>query len=170
MLFDLIAQHHRNRRGALFSYEDLLDDNYAISQDGSLKSVKRGPLSRKSGGIFSNPFKTDHEKMNQLTELLNQYSHFGLSEQPGLEKAFTDNREEFYLEDHWTCLVDNYEEMGKKLHNQQDAIWEMVQTELFYIQRLKVISDLFLACLYNLQAECLLNDVRHTKIILCRKH
>ena len=130
-----------------------------MSQDGSIKSLKRSQVTRKSGGIFSNPFKTDREKMEQLTELLNQYSQFGIPEHFVSEKIEDGHHELFYLEDHWSCLVDNYEEMDKKLHNQQDAIWEMIQTEIFYIKRLKVISDLFLACLYSLQIECILNDV-----------
>jgi hypothetical protein len=66
-----------------------------------------------------------------------------------------------YLEKHWRSLVASHGiSLPNKLQNQQDAIWELLNTELFYIRRLKVISDLFLNCLCNLQSECLLNDVR----------
>lgn len=42
---------------------------------------------------------------------------------------------------------------------QQDAIWELLTTEVFYIKRLKVIIDLFLNTLLSLQRESLLLDV-----------
>lgn len=183
----------------------------SLSHDGTLKSSKgsRGQLARRSGGIFSNPFKTDREKMDQLTELLNLYSVHGIPEQPGL-LGFTPDQEKWetgryklmypnsstssttssvstgstlnlnssnssisskqlsdeslFLEDHWRCIVTNWETMPKKLQNQQDAIWELLHTEVFYIKRLRVISDLFLSCLCNLQGECLLNDIDTEKM------
>ena len=70
-----------------------------------------------------------------------------------------------YLEEHWRSLVAAQGvQLPAKLQTQQDAIWELLSTELFYIRRLKVISDLFLNCLCNLQAECLLNDVSRRAI------
>lgn len=42
---------------------------------------------------------------------------------------------------------------------QQDAIWELLTTEVFYIKRLKVIIDLFLNTLLGLQRASLLLDV-----------
>ncbi|XP_053210054.1 pleckstrin homology domain-containing family G member 5-like isoform X11 [Panonychus citri] len=199
-----------NRKGYLE------DTSNSISHDGTLKGSKgsRGQLARRSGGIFSNPFKTDREKMDQLTELLNQYNVHGIPEQMGLlsfkfdsdlddpesssssrlgrdnsisgnsalTSGYNNNNnnnnnsnnnntnkqtnydESLYLEDHWRCIVSSWESMPKKLQNQQDAIWELLHTEVFYIKRLKVISDLFLACLCNLQSECLLNDIDTEKM------
>lgn len=148
---------------------------------GSLKGNKsRGQLARRSGGIFSNPFRTDREKMDQLSELLNQYSQHGipdynshyhhhlshpLRQQSSHDSSISVDHNSsnvydcLYLEEHWRCLVKDSKNMPKKLQSQQDAIWELLHTEVFYIKRLKVISDLFLTCLHNLQSECLLNDV-----------
>jgi hypothetical protein len=77
-----------------------------------------------------------------------------------------------YLEKHWRSLVASHgNSLPNRLQNQQDAIWELLSTELFYIRRLKVVSDLFLNCLCNLQGECLLNDVRRPETaFIAQKH
>ncbi len=163
-------QSQRHRRGALMvSCENLLADSEIFGlHDGSLKGFKGRQIgNRKSGGIFSNPFKSDREKMDQLSDLLNLYGQNGIPEQSGIltfRTSFEElnaNRSEdiYYLEDHWKSIVTNAEELPKKVQNQNDAIWELLQTEVFYLRRLKVITDLFLSCLCNLQSECLLNEV-----------
>ena len=43
--------------------------------------------------------------------------------------------------------------------DQQEALWELLQTEVNYIRKVKVIIDLFQSCLLNLQNEQLLNEV-----------
>lgn len=45
---------------------------------------------------------------------------------------------------------------------QQDAIWELLTTEVFYLKRLKVIIDLFLNTLFTLQRASLLLEVSST--------
>lgn len=165
-----IMQSQRQRRGALMvSCENLLaDSDLFAGHDASLKGFK-GKLqsNRKSGSIFSNPFKSENEKMEQLTELLNSYGQHGIPKQSGLlsfKGAQIDDEcsenDIYYLEDDWKCIVANADDLPKKLQNQNDAIWELLQTEVFYIRRLKVITDLFLSCLCNLQSECILNEVK----------
>ena len=155
----------------MVSCENLLADSELFgSHDGSLKSLKSRQFAyRKSGGIFSNPFKSDREKMDQLTDLLNLYGQTGIPEQSGLltfhnsvDETGGDNTLDdiYYLEDHWKSIVANSDDLPKKVQSQNDAIWELLQTEVFYLRRLKVITDLFLSCLCNLQSECLLNEVR----------
>lgn len=145
------------------SCEDLSEG--ASSALAATHSLRRTQLSRsRSGGIFANPFRSDRDKMDQLAERLNHYSIHGLPEQSSLLGHCRRERDEedgdLALEDHWTVFVDIGEaEMDKKTQNQQDAVWELLQTEVFYIKRLRVVTDLFLACLCNLQSECLLNDV-----------
>ncbi|XP_054164532.1 pleckstrin homology domain-containing family G member 5-like [Oppia nitens] len=164
----------RHRRGALMvSCENLLADSELLSgsHEGSLKAFRDRQLAanRKSGGIFFNPFKSDREKLDQLTDLLNLYQQTGIPEQSGLltfrtKSETTDDTDIYYLEDHWMSIVANAEELPKKVQNQNDAIWELLETEVFYLRRLKVITDLFLACLCNLQSECLLNEIDTTKM------
>lgn len=88
----------------------------------------------------------------------------------------------FYLEDHWTQFVsidcgiqeqlerDNLAGLnlgaqdyltpgGRNLEGQQDAIWELLTTELAYLKRIRVIMDVFLAALSYLQRQSLLTEV-----------
>ncbi|CAG2118757.1 unnamed protein product, partial [Medioppia subpectinata] len=172
----------------MVSCENLLADSELFgSHEGSLKGFRgRQLVNRKSGGIFSNPFKSDGEKMDQLTDLLNLYGQTGIPEQSGLltfradsqqsggngsaataaaiAAAVGDVKDMYYLEEHWKSIVANSEDLPKRVQNQNDAIWELLQTEVFYLRRLKVITDLFLSCLCNLQSECLLNEIDTTKM------
>ena len=86
-----------------------------------------------------------------------------ISKQSSLEQAFAEE-ELLYLESDWSVIVKNQNDLNKKMHNQQDAIWELITTELSYIQRLRVITNLFRDCLISLQRECLLNDIDGDKI------
>jgi pleckstrin homology domain-containing family G member 5 len=152
----------------MVSCENLLAESEIYgNHEGSLRGFKgRQAGNRKSGGIFTNPFKSDREKMDQLTDLLNLYGQNGIPEQCGLlsfrvksENIIENDIDIYYLEEHWKSIVFNSEELPKKVQNQNDAIWELLQTEVFYLRRLKVITDLFLSCLCNLQSECLLTEV-----------
>ncbi|XP_034609544.1 pleckstrin homology domain-containing family G member 5 [Trachemys scripta elegans] len=48
--------------------------------------------------------------------------------------------------------------------HQQEAIWELLHTEATYIRKLKVITDLFLCCLLNLQESGLLCEVEAERL------
>ncbi|KAK3859627.1 hypothetical protein Pcinc_034272, partial [Petrolisthes cinctipes] len=50
-------------------------------------------------------------------------------------------------------------QLDERQQQQQSAIWELVETEATYIHMLKVITDLFLACLCDLQQEQLLQEI-----------
>ncbi|XP_067130429.1 pleckstrin homology domain-containing family G member 5-like isoform X6 [Centruroides vittatus] len=166
-----VSGSQRGRRNAVMtSTEDLVGEalysSFSGSQDGSWKSNKSKQLQQRRGGIFSNPFRSDKEKMETLTELLNQYSQHGVPELHGLLtfSSYCEHRDDLYqLEDHWSQIVENVQELSKRKQNQQDAIWEMLSTEVFYIRRLKVIID-FLSVLCNLQNECILNEIETEKI------
>lgn len=51
------------------------------------------------------------------------------------------------------------QQQHQRLKIQQDAIWELLSTELFYIKRLAVVIDLFLATLLTLQRHSFLLEV-----------
>ncbi|KAA0191039.1 hypothetical protein HAZT_HAZT006971 [Hyalella azteca] len=59
----------------------------------------------------------------------------------------------------WRELVAGWGELGERLSQQQSAIWELVETEATYCHMIRVITNLFLSCLCNLQNEQLLNDI-----------
>ncbi|XP_072143352.1 uncharacterized protein [Dermacentor andersoni] len=156
-----ISGSQRGRRGAV-SADELVNDTSAISstsQESSWKAGKSKPVLGKRTGILLNSSKTDKE-MRTLTELLNSYDQNGIPNQPGLLTFRPSSSEEkFRLEDNWTCIVDNPESLPKRVRNQQDAIWELISTEVSYIRTLKVITELFLACLCNLQSERILQEI-----------
>ena len=64
-----------------------------------------------------------------------------------------------YLEPEWGSIVEGAEQLPGRVKAQNEAIWELLTTEVFYIRRLKVVNDIFVACLLNLQSECILNEV-----------
>ncbi|XP_077509037.1 uncharacterized protein LOC144120480 isoform X4 [Amblyomma americanum] len=156
-----ISGSQRGRRGAV-SADELVSDTSVISstsQDSVWKTGKSKPVLGKRTGILLNSSKTDKE-MRALTELLNSYDQNGIPNQPGLLTFRPSSSEEkFRLEDNWTCIVDNPESLPKRVRNQQDAIWELISTEVSYIRTLKVITELFLACLCNLQTERILIEI-----------
>lgn len=134
----------------MVSCEDLFAESAGLStsasQEGTLRSLRRSQLSRsRSGGIFSNPFRNERDKMDQLTDILNFFSLTGIPELTStlvLSKCRDGPGEEesLYLEEHWNSFVAESEVLDRKTQHQQDAIWELLQTEVFYIKRLRVVT------------------------------
>ncbi|KAJ6219284.1 hypothetical protein RDWZM_005096, partial [Blomia tropicalis] len=243
-------------------FSSIPDPAALLSKSGKSSSTNSGRKIYRSvgGGIFSNPFKSDTEKMEQLTDLLRQYRDNGIPEpkyiaqttnanvklnhlrasslsigsgmtvcnvangptnvtntcsantSPNSPGSLATNRTSlsttdlhhlhlnqshsgsnmtpflgqtnpgdttsssgriissisfdismesnyYYLEPEWRSIVDCSETLPVRVQNQNEAIWELLQTEVFYIRRLKVINDVFIACLLNLQNECLLTEI-----------
>ncbi|KAH7641872.1 rho guanine exchange factor-like protein [Dermatophagoides farinae] len=243
----------RQRRGAMVSCDNLLADSHELfgglgGSESTLKNLKNS--SRKIGGIFSIPFKSDTEKMEQLSDLLKQYAENGIPDPKHLSFVASTNKlnhlrasslsissmitggcsgnispntpttmnsttptsntsllstaktslsttdlhrlhqhsnnnplsmlsqpqqhpgqilsstsfdqsvdSYYYLEPEWRSIVDNADQLPARIQSQNEAIWELLQTEVFYIRRLKVINDVCIACLLNLQNECLLTEI-----------
>ena len=231
----------------MVSCENLLAESSEIFGSFPESTLKGGKNStrkiyRSGGGIFSNPFKSDTEKMEQLGDLLKQYRENGIpdpkSDLPVISRnasklnhlrassfsisgvlgnsgsCYNSNNQQlpsqllstnktslsttdlhhmnhsssqgsiepltlhatscqggqvltssfdantiYYLEPEWRLIVNNSEQLPARVRSQNEAIWELLQTEVFYLRRLKVITDVFIACLLNLQNECLLTEV-----------
>lgn len=259
MCFCFQSERYRPRRGAMVSCENLLAESSELFSSGSestLKNLKASgrKIYRSGGGIFSNPFKSDSEKMEQLSELLRQYAEHGIPNPKHLPIVASSNKlshlrasslsisgilghhgsvgnggqsspggssqgsvggqssssllstaktslsttdlhhlnhssapftlttstpihnppcpvissssfdastcdSNYYLEPEWRSLVESADQLHPRIQSQNEAIWELLQTEVFYIRRLKVINDVFISCLLNLQNECLLTEV-----------
>lgn len=244
------SERCRSRRDAMVSCENLLSESselFNTVQESTLKSQKNsGRKIYRSGGIFSNPFKSDSEKMEQLNDMLRQYREHGIpdvkhfpvgngsklnhlrasslsmsgilgnnnhntvhainvsssgghtpsllsttktslsttdlhhinhstptiapltlttpgNQSPGqiLSSSSFDAScdSNYYMEPDWRLIVENDDQLPARVQSQNEAIWELLQTEVFYIRRLKVIKDVFIACLLSLQSECLLTEV-----------
>uniref|UniRef100_A0A2C9LFF6 DH domain-containing protein n=1 Tax=Biomphalaria glabrata TaxID=6526 RepID=A0A2C9LFF6_BIOGL len=102
----------------------------------------------------------DRERQDQLTEILNRFSTNGLPPLPDLLTLDRPHFDEsmFIMELNWRLLVDGDESLTKKQQEHQEAIWELLQTEVYYIKQIRVIIDVFRNCLINIQNEGFLND------------
>ncbi|KAM6191707.1 pleckstrin homology domain-containing family G member 5 [Sarcoramphus papa] len=130
---------------------------------------KNRAASRFSGffgsGTSAGSFGRETEKLEQLASRLHAYGTFGLPKLPPQLRFDRDSWEEdgdeagLALEDSWQQIIRGAEALSRRQCHQQEAIWELLHTEASYIRKLKVITDLFLCCLLNLQESGLLCEV-----------
>ncbi|NXV35414.1 PKHG5 protein, partial [Rissa tridactyla] len=130
---------------------------------------KNRAASRFSGffgsGTSTGSFGRETEKLEQLASRLHAYGTFGLPKLPPQLRFDRDSWEEdgdeagLALEDSWQQIIRGVEALSRRQCHQQEAIWELLHTEATYIRKLKVITDLFLCCLLNLQESGLLCEV-----------
>ncbi|XP_068014218.1 pleckstrin homology domain-containing family G member 5 isoform X2 [Melanerpes formicivorus] len=130
---------------------------------------KNRAASRFSGffgsGTSTGSFGRESEKLEQLMSRLHAYGTFGLPKLPPQLRFDRDSWEEdgdeagLALEDSWQQIIQGAEALSRRQCHQQEAIWELLHTEATYIRKLKVITDLFLCCLLNLQESGLLCEV-----------
>ncbi|KAL5013543.1 hypothetical protein ScPMuIL_007813 [Solemya velum] len=153
----------RGRRSINLSVDDGSNLMPSISPQGTL-TLSEGKRIKNSNNLLTtlfSPLVRDREKQEQLSELLNTYSANGI---PPMPKLLTLGRPEFdnslfELEPHWSSIVDNASSLTKRQHDQQEAIWELLSTEVGYIKSLKVVTDMFMCCILNLQEESLLLEI-----------
>ncbi|XP_034169960.1 pleckstrin homology domain-containing family G member 5 isoform X3 [Pangasianodon hypophthalmus] len=107
------------------------------------------------------------ECMEQLQSKLHSYTLFGLPKMPQQLSFHRDSWEEepnMEMEESWKELLEKPETLTKRQCHQQEAIWELLQTESAYIKKLHVITDLFLCGLLNLQESGLLRDINPARL------
>ncbi|XP_022100649.1 pleckstrin homology domain-containing family G member 5-like isoform X2 [Acanthaster planci] len=108
-------------------------------------------------------------KFLKLQQTLDDFMINGLPDFPAL-LTFTTKREDdeecFQLEESWRALGDEEEisQLTKKQTDQQEAIWEIIRTEVGYIKNIRIIVDFYLCTLINLQASVMLNEIETEKI------
>jgi len=83
------------------------------------------------------------DKQEQLAELLNRYSISGLPKMPDLLTLGRPHYDHsvFQLERHWIDIVANHDQLSKRRRDQQEAVWELLSTEVEYIRKLRAIID-----------------------------
>lgn len=92
--------------------------------------------------------------MEQLESKLHAYSLFGLPRMPrrlrfdhdSWEEEEEDDEEDeessgLRLEDSWRELTDGHEKLTRRQCHQQEAVWELLHTEVSYIRKLRVITN-----------------------------
>ncbi|XP_064381427.1 pleckstrin homology domain-containing family G member 5 [Dromaius novaehollandiae] len=137
---------------------------------------KNRAASRFSGffgsGAGAGPPGREGDRLEQLESTLHAYSSFGLPKLPPQLRFDQDSWEEEEeeeeeegdaagpaLEGSWQDIIEGAEALTRRQCHQQEAIWELLHTEATYIRQLRVIADLFLRCLLNLQDSGLLCEV-----------
>lgn len=175
---DLLVHVRRRKNMTEFLGEPNIPTPDAVGQiGGSLPGGGAGPDSWKNrfSGFFSSnagagAFGKEVGRMEQLQSKLHSYTLFGLPKVPQQLSFHHDSWEEeeeetnLSLEDSWQMLLDNPETLTRRQFHQQEAIWELLHTEATYIKKLRVITDLFLCGLLNLQESGLLIEVDPSKL------
>ncbi|KAL1020592.1 hypothetical protein UPYG_G00002150 [Umbra pygmaea] len=179
---DLLGQARRRKNITEFLGDASIPSPDSLAAlSGSLPGVGPGPdswknraASRFSGFFSSGPAGGTIGKEVDRTELLqsklHSYTLFGLPKVPPQLSFHQDSWEEeeeeisLALETSWTQLLDHPETLTRRQFHQQEAIWELLDTEATYIKKLRVITDLFLCGLLNLQECGLLTEVEPTRL------
>ncbi|XP_050081314.1 pleckstrin homology domain-containing family G member 5 [Anopheles maculipalpis] len=138
------------------------DDNYDQSPKASSASSKQ------SKQKWTIPFGSKGPQKSKLCELLDSYN----KEIPKSTSSSSNfNNPEYVdalvglrnLPQCWTEIV-NSGGMSEAETKIQSAIWELVTTEVYYILALQTVTDLFLACLEDIQSQNILTDVDQNKL------
>ncbi|XP_069347274.1 pleckstrin homology domain-containing family G member 6 isoform X1 [Eulemur rufifrons] len=123
---------------------------------------------KRHGGHFGvgpphSPKLKDVTKAHELEVRLHTFSMFGMPRLPPEDRQHWETGEGgdsgLAIEKSWRELVPGHKEMSRELCHQQEALWELLTTELIYVRKLKIMTDLLAAGLLNLQRVGLLTDV-----------
>nr|XP_030690509.1 pleckstrin homology domain-containing family G member 6 isoform X2 [Globicephala melas] len=102
-------------------------------------------------------------RAHQLEMRLHTFSMFGMPRLPPEDRRHweigEDGDSSLAIEKSWKELVPGHKEMSRELCHQQEALWELLTTELIYVRKLKIMTDLLAAGLLNLQRVGLLTEV-----------
>lgn len=163
---------YRSRSGRFFSVST--EDSSVDSEVSSSTTLTSGRSSAGAAGLkaskqrwsgfFTN---TKGNKLDLLTAQLDEYNKHGVPKLTDLQLPYelTLNEDALYnLEEDWRDIVQNSDQLSEKQQQQQTALWELAQTEVAYIKTLKVVTDLFMACLCSLQASNILSEVDRSKL------
>ncbi|KAG7477694.1 hypothetical protein MATL_G00072380 [Megalops atlanticus] len=177
-----MGQARRRKNMTEFLGDSSIPSPDSVAQlGGSLPSVGSGPdnwknraASRFSGffssGAMAGSFGKEVDRVEQLQSKLHSYTLLGLPKVPQQLSFHHDSWEEeeeetsLELEESWQQLLENPESLTRRQFHQQEAIWELLQTEATYIKKLRVITDLFLCGLLNLQESGLLSEVEPARL------
>ncbi|XP_008051912.1 pleckstrin homology domain-containing family G member 6, partial [Carlito syrichta] len=123
---------------------------------------------KKPGGHWGagppySPKLKDVAKAPSLEVRLHVFSMFGIPRLPPEDRRHWEMGEGgdsgLAIEKSWKELVPGHKEMSRELCHQQEALWELLTTELIYVRKLKIMTDLLAAGLLNLQRVGLLTEV-----------
>ncbi|XP_017778525.1 PREDICTED: pleckstrin homology domain-containing family G member 5 isoform X2 [Nicrophorus vespilloides] len=158
----LQGQHSRklsaNTRPKGTSFFSSSTEDASCFQDVDTKKGKQ-----RWSSLFGNS-KDTKQIMEQLIEQLHNYSKVGVPNSQAYPQGQSEATDALYkLEDDWRHIID-VSELSERQQKQQTALWELIKTEVAYIKTLKVVTDLFLACLQSLQSSNILREIDTAKL------
>ncbi|XP_011743852.2 pleckstrin homology domain-containing family G member 6 isoform X3 [Macaca nemestrina] len=113
-------------------------------------------------GLPHSPKLKEVTKAHELEVRLHTFSMFGMPRLPPEDRRHWEIGEGgdsgLAIEKSWRELVPGHKEMSRELCHQQEALWELLTTELIYVRKLKIMTDLLAAGLLNLQRVGLLTE------------
>ncbi|KFO20243.1 Pleckstrin homology domain-containing family G member 6 [Fukomys damarensis] len=131
--------------------------------------VSREPEPEKRHGVHfavgppHSPRLKEVTKARELERRLHTFSMFGMPRLPPEDRRHWEISEggdgSLHVQRSWRELVTGHKEMSRGLCHQQEALWELLTTELSYMRKLKIMTDLLTAGLLNLQRVGLLREV-----------
>ncbi|XP_039612164.1 pleckstrin homology domain-containing family G member 5-like isoform X2 [Polypterus senegalus] len=174
---DVLAQSRRRKNMMQFlgdanipTSDSVMQLSASLPTSGISPDTRKNRVASRISGFFTismNAGSTSKE-LEQLQSKLHSYSVYGLpkmpTQKPSDQDSWEDDHTSLYLEDSWQRLLAAPELLSQKESHQQEAIWELLDTEASYIRRLEVISDLFLGSLLNLQESGLLCEVEPDRL------
>lgn len=154
--------HHRRRP----PYAFVKGPNQARSNP-QMKAREPEPDKRPGGHLGNgpphNPKSKDVVKVHNLERRLHTFSMFGMPRLPPEDRRHWEIGEGgdsgLNIEKSWKELVPEHKDMSRDLCHQQEALWELLTTELIYVRKLKIMTDLLVSGLLNLQRVGLLTEV-----------
>ncbi|XP_037701490.1 pleckstrin homology domain-containing family G member 6 isoform X1 [Choloepus didactylus] len=124
---------------------------------------EKRPGSHFGAGPPYSPKLKEVTKAHALEVRLHTFSMFGMPRLPPEDRRHWEIGEGsdsgLAIEKSWRDLVPGHKEMNRESCHQQEALWELLTTELTYVRKLKIVTDLLAAGLLNLQRVGLLTEV-----------
>lgn len=112
--------------------------------------------------------KKSPETNKRFSSLLKDYETNGFEDEifdatdgdsPKIEEV-----DEFFLETSWKDVITETENITDRQRVQQEAIWELLSTEITFIKDIKIVIDIFQKCFLSLQKEGYLTEIDQSVI------
>ncbi|XP_033079002.1 pleckstrin homology domain-containing family G member 6 isoform X2 [Trachypithecus francoisi] len=104
-------------------------------------------------GLPHSPKLKEVTKAHELEVRLHTFSMFGMPRLPPEDRQHWEIGEGgdsgLVIEKSWRELVPGHEEMSRELCHQQEALWELLTTELIYVRKLKIMTDVSAETLFG---------------------
>eukprot|EP00070_Physeter_catodon_P039847 XP_028346741.1 pleckstrin homology domain-containing family G member 6 isoform X3 [Physeter catodon] len=92
-------------------------------------------------------------RAQELEVRLHTFSMFGMPRLPPEDRRRweigEDSDSSLAIEKSWKELVPGHKEMSRELCHQQEALWELLTTELIYVRKLKIMTDVSAETLFG---------------------